>query len=253
MAENFTHHDYIKNTKFLEEYNLYQKRYSKNMRDSDRVLTNFICNHVTKTEFKHEPTLLDIGCSTGNLLLHLKRLLPGIDMTGGDLAISSIKEAQNNPDLSGISFKEMDIFNLPDNKYDIIIANAVGVYFKWRDYQYLLDSVYRSLKPGGAYFAFEWLHSFDHQDLIIYETTLSHPEGIRICFRPIKKVSEYLNNVGYLKSEFIPFEIPFDMEEPPHDGEVVSYTKKLFDGKRLMFRGALDQPWCHMIAHKGYA
>ena len=72
MAENFTHHDYMKNTKFLEEYNLYQKRYSKNMRDSDRVLTNFICNHVTKTKFKHEPTLLDIGCSTGNLLLHLK-------------------------------------------------------------------------------------------------------------------------------------------------------------------------------------
>ena len=70
---------------------------------------------------------------------------------------------------------------------------------------------------------------------------------------PIGKVSEYLNNVGYLKSEFIPFEIPFDMEEPPHDGEVVSYTKKLIDGKRLMFRGALDQPWCHMIAHKGYA
>ena len=89
-------------------------------------------------------------------------------MTGGDLAISSIKEAQNNPELSDIAFKKMDIFHLPNNKYDAIIANAVGVYFKWRDYQYLLDSVYQSLKPGGAYFAFEWLHPFDHQNLIIY-------------------------------------------------------------------------------------
>jgi SAM-dependent methyltransferase len=253
MSENFTHHDYIKNKKFLEEYNLYQKKYEKNIRESDKVLTNFIYNYVKKMDFKYVPTLLDIGCSTGNLLLHLKQLLPGIDMTGGDLALSSIKEAQNNPKLSGIAFKEMDVFNLPNNKYDIIIANAVGVYFKWPDYQYLLESVYQSLKQGGVYFAFEWLHSFDHQDLIVLETTVSHPEGIRICFRPIKKVSYYLNKVGYLKPDFIPFEIPFDMEETPHDGEVVTYTRKLFDGKRLMFRGALAQPWCHMIAYKGYA
>jgi hypothetical protein len=30
-----------------------------------------------------------------------------------------------------------------------------------------------------------------------------------------------------------------------------SYTVKTETGDRLLFRGALYQPWCHMIAHKG--
>ena len=250
MSEDFTYNDYVNDKKFLSDYNDYQARYAEQMRESDKVLIELLQKHIGTPKLEKAPKLLDIGCSTGNLLLHMKRMLPRVKMTGGDLALSSIEEARNNSELEGIDFQEMDIFNLPENEYDIVIANAVAVYFKWPDYQKALESVYKSLKPGGIYIVFEWMHPFEHQDLMIYETSISHPDGIRICFRPIKKVAQHLKKAGFDSSDFYPFEMPFDLEKPCDDEEVVTYTINSENNDRLSFRGALYQPWCHMVAKK---
>ena len=63
------------------------------MRESDKVLVDLLRKHIGNNDIEGTPELLDIGCSTGNLLLHLKRLAPSVNMTGGDLALSSIEEA----------------------------------------------------------------------------------------------------------------------------------------------------------------
>jgi len=235
---------YVKDSTFLAYYNEYQRRYAGQIAERDKVLLGLLAE---KTQGRG--TLLDIGCSTGNLLLHIRRAFPEMKISGGELADSSLAEARANPELAGIVFEQMDMLDLK-GRYDCIVANAVAVYFGWDEYERALASVARALSPGGIYFAFEWLHPFDDQDLEIIETTVSHPEGLKIHFRPYGKVARLLTKYGFEDVEFHPFVLPIDLPFPGHQGDAISYTMRKDDGERLCFRGALYQPWCHMSARK---
>ena len=94
------------------------------------------------------------------------------------------------------------------------------------------------------------MHPFIHQDVVINETSLGHPEGINLHFRPIKKVAEELSSAGFSNSSFHPFEMPIDLEKPAPDEEVISYTVTSQESERMTFRGVIFQPWCHVIATK---
>lgn len=253
MSMQTTSYDeYVKDETFLKEYNDYQQKYVKNIRESDKVLINLVRkafgrHDASKGSFK----LLDIGCSTGNLLLHLKNLVPGIELVGGELAESSLQACRANPDLEGISFERLDMLDLGyESEFDVIVANAVAVYFYWEEYAKAAQSCHRALKKGGAYLAFEWLHPFTHQDITITETTIGHPNGLRICFRPMPKVASVFEQAGFEHITFLPFELPIELPMPGLDEEVVSYTVKSADNRNLCFRGTLFQPWCHLSATK---
>ena len=165
MNEKTSYTGYVTDEVFLSDYNAYQARYAENIRESDKVLIGLVSKYIEDCNFKTPPKLLDIGCSTGNLLLHLNRLLPNINLTGGDLARSSIEDARRNSAFSRIEFEELDIMKLPENKYDIIIGNAVLGLFDWQDYATALGSVFKSLNHEGAFFEFDWMHPFIHQDV----------------------------------------------------------------------------------------
>ncbi|WP_096701974.1 class I SAM-dependent methyltransferase [Magnetospirillum sp. 15-1] len=64
------------------DYVEYQKKYRRDMRESDRVTSALIKDNLPAGD---DLTLLDIGCHNGNLLYHLKNALPTLRMTGGDL------------------------------------------------------------------------------------------------------------------------------------------------------------------------
>lgn len=251
MSKETSYGHYVTDEAFLREYNAYQAKYAENVRESDKVLLRLVSDIVSRSS-QRQLSLLDIGCSTGNLLLHLKRMFPGLSLTGADLAESSLRECRANPALEGIAFERLDMLDLPqDRGFDIIVANAVAVYFYWEEYERSLRSVAKALKPGGTYLAFEWLHPFEHQDIVITETTMGHPEGLRICFRPMKRVEGLLRKAGFSKIEFRPFDIPIELPMRGYDQEVFSYTVRSAEGRNLCFRGALSQPWCHLIAEKG--
>jgi SAM-dependent methyltransferase len=236
--------DYVKDEKFLALYNDYQKRYASEIAERDKVMLRLIAEKTSGTG-----SLLDIGCSTGNLLLHIKRAFPGMRLTGGELAESSLTAARANPDLAGVEFRTMDMLDIPGT-YDCIAANAVAVYFEWDEYERALKSVASALKPDGYYMAFEWLHPYN-QELRIVEKCESHPEGLKYWYRPFDRVSRMLNSFGLENVEFRPFFMPFDIPEAPdRSGDTVTYTAKLESGYRVSMRGTLMQPWCHMVARK---
>jgi hypothetical protein len=56
-------------------YDIYQKRYRDSIRESDKVLIELIRSVIGG----RSASLLDVGCSTGNLLRHVKRLLPALE------------------------------------------------------------------------------------------------------------------------------------------------------------------------------
>jgi SAM-dependent methyltransferase len=237
---------YVVDDVFLRSYNAYQAQYAAKIAERDKVLLRVVGSIAGSRSLK----VLDVGCSTGNLLLHLKRLYPNLQLTGSDLAESSLELCRANPDLRGVAFEQLDMLELGHaGEFDVVIANAVAVYFYWEEYVKAARSVCRALQAGGTYIAFEWLHPWANQDIVITETTMGHPEGLRICFRPMAKVASVMQEAGFSTVEFLPFELPIDLPKPEYDAEVVSYTVKSEVGN-LCFRGALSQPWCHMIAKK---
>lgn len=235
---------YVKDEQFLSSYNDYQKRYASQIAERDKVMLKLIAAATAG----QPASLLDIGCSTGNLLLHTKRFFPNLMLTGGELAESSLEAARANPELEGVTFSTMDMLKIP-GRYDVVTANAVAVYFDYDEYETAIRSVANALNPGGTYIAFEWLHEY-HHDITIVETTIGHPEGLKIHFRPYEKVREIMLRAGFNNVQFLPFEIPIDLPYDPNEPDVVTFTKKDESGRRLQFRGALYQPWCHMVATK---
>lgn len=252
MTDKSSYGDYVTDHSFLEQYNSYQTKYAERIRESDKVLIGLIREILDRRENQGRALrLLDVGCSTGNLLLHLKRLFPHLELMGADLAESSLAACASNPQLDGVRFERRDMLDLGyRDQFDIIVANAVAVYFYWDEYATAIGSVARALKPGGTYVGFEWLHPFRHQDVVITETSVGHPNGLRICFRPIPRVAEVLEAARLTDLRFIPFELPIELPMPSYDDDVFSYTVKAADGANLCFRGTLFQPWCHFTATK---
>jgi hypothetical protein len=94
---------------------------------------------------------------------------------------------------------------------------------------------------------FDFFHHFA-QNLAIIEVSKTHPEGLRLCFRPISMAREILEKVGFGEPEFRPFTLPIDLPRYPDDSELITYTVTTSDSRRLPFRRALFQPWCHLSA-----
>jgi SAM-dependent methyltransferase len=248
MPHKDHYQDYVADGQMLSRYESYQNKYRREVRDSDRVLIDLIQHSLGE----RAAALLDVGCSTGNLLYHIHRRLPNLRLGGIELSASSVEQCRADSDLADMTFAVHDMLDLPAlGRFDAIVANAVAVYFDWADYYRALRGVFDALEPGGAYFAFEWLHPFAVQDLAIVETSEWHPNGLKFYFRPTQKVEALLYEIGFSSVEFHPFELSVDLPFPGYDKDVVTYTKKDEGGQRMALRGILYQPWCHMIARKG--
>ena len=249
MNNSFSYQGYVTDEKFLDDYNAYQSKYAKQMRESDKILIGLVRDITQQYDpEKGQLRLLDVGCSTGNLLLHLKQLLPSLALTGVDLAESSLKECQANPELDGIAFEVLDMLKLTaDASYDIITVNAVLYMMEDPQFEIALRSIAGALRPGGVMIVFDFFHLFP-QDIHINEISNSHPTGLRLRFRPIALVEPMLAKAGFKNCVFRPFTLPIDLPPAGDPGDLISYTVQAEDGRKLPFRGTLFQPWCHLTA-----
>jgi len=248
---------YVSDTTLHDKYAAYQQRYADQLRESDRVLIELIVAAADRITDR-SARVLDIGCHTGNLLAHLKAARPEFELVGGDLVIDVIEGCRNDQRLAGIRFEVLDMLDLlAEEPFDVVVANAVAQYFNLDEWEQAIASVARTLRAGGTYVAFEWLHPFA-QVLEIRETSRSHPDGLTIHSRPYDVVEPILRRHGFAEVEFMPFEIPIDLERGATFSDnrsgfedLNSYTVRTDEGRRLIFRGALLQPWCHLVAQMG--
>lgn len=251
MSEDFSYREYVTDEAFLRGYNAYQAKYAEQMRESDKVLVGLIGEIFSKRPPERGPLkVLDIGCSTGNLLLHLRRLMPSLALTGGDLAESSLAECRANPALAGVEFLALDLLDLPAQpKYDVVTVNAVLYMMTDEQIDTALASLSRALAPAGTLIVFDFFHPFE-QDLTIMEASRTHPAGLRLRFRPMARFTAALAAAGFSDAVYRPFTLPIDLPRHADDGELITYTVPAADGRRLPFRGTLFQPWCHLTAVK---
>ena len=251
MTPTFSYLDYVQDRKFLDDYNAYQARYAERMRESDKVLAGLVREIVAREGAAGRSLrLLDIGCSTGNLLMHLRRLLPELELTGGDLAESSLQQCRDNPALAGVRFERLDLLDLPPAAgYDIVTINAVLYMLEDAQFEAALRSVAQTLRPGGTMIAFDFFHPYA-QDLHLTEMSKSHPAGLRLRFRPMPRVEQQLHEAGFEDAAFRPFSLPIDLPPSGEPDDLITYTVPCADGRRMPFRGVLFQPWCHLSAVK---
>ena len=230
-----------------KDYVAYQEQYRREPRESDKRMIRLIRSHLPAPEGK---TLLDIGCHNGNFLFQLRNEIPGLALKGGDLFGEVIEQCQADPDLAGIEFEALDILDLRCPPVDIVVVNAVLFRFTAEQHRTAWTSIARTLNPEGLVFVFDWYHAF-HQTLQIVEETPDHPEGLMLNIRSQEHVSAILQAAGFTSMAFYPFRIGIDLplSDPTH--AQVSYTRTLSDGDRMVFRGSLFQPWCHLVAKKG--
>uniref|UniRef100_A0A7C3W8V3 Class I SAM-dependent methyltransferase n=1 Tax=Fundidesulfovibrio putealis TaxID=270496 RepID=A0A7C3W8V3_9BACT len=247
-SKTWSYADYfLKKQDLIDSAMQYWKKYADNPRESDKVLLELVAAALPRDG---AASLADVGCFSGNLLYLLKKRLPGLELTGYDLVERVIAANRANPELAGIDFQAADIFQLdPGKRFDVVVTNAVVGTFA--ELEPALRRIAAMLKPGGTYVCFDWFHPFPHE-LEMRETSPVFPHGVFFHFRSYAAVAALLERCGFTDVDFRPFDIPIDLPRPDPQGPdaLVSYTVRGEDGRRISFKGAIHQPWCHMTAKK---
>lgn len=233
------------------EYLEYQKKYASQIRESDRVIIEMVRKIVNGRAKGETPlSLLDIGCSSGNLLYHLKHHIPGLELSGGDAFPAIVDRCQQDPKLAGINFERMDLLHLHSRRsFDIVVVNAVLCLFGETDFDRAIANIASVTRERGHFMTFDLFHP-EEQELTILEKSETHPGGLTSQFRPFSKVRTALEKHGFASIVFKPFSIPIDLPKPQREGDITSHTVRTESGKRLIFRGTLFTPWCHLVAQK---
>lgn len=251
MAPELSYQDYVCDQSYMDAYSQYQRKYARNMRESDRILITIIERILgDEAPDRKRFSLLDIGCSTGNLLLHLKYALPQLDLSGGDIVASIVAECRANPDLAGIQFSEMNMLNMNcERQFDLVVANAAMPFFTQAEFGQALANISAVTKPGGWFVAFDWFHPFE-QDITVVEKSRNFSQGLEYHFWSYTTVKAAIGKVGLGNPNFQPFYMQTDLAKSADLANINSYTIRSDDGQRLCFRGSLFQPWCHLVAQK---
>ncbi len=250
--KDLSYKDYVSDETQIDQYSEYQRKYSKKIRESDKELIGLIQKlSKTKLNSKGKKTLLDVGCSTGNLLLHIKNTIPEIDLVGGDIVSNIIKNCKKNPELEGISFKVMNMLKMSDHisAFDFVVVNASLMFFKDEEFETALKNLSSVTKKGGYFLAFDYFHPFE-QEISMVEKSKLYPSGLKLYFRSYSKVDCALKNAGFKDWFYNSFNIPTQLEKPEDLSDITTYTIDSKEGNRLCFRGSIFQPWCFLIAKK---
>lgn len=242
--------EYVADADFAAGYLAYQRRYADEPRESDRVTVGIVRDELARMGRLGGGDVLDAGCSTGNLLRHLARGLPDARLIGGDLMASHLAEAARDPELGSAEFRRLDLVDLGlTDAFDVVVANAVIYLFDDPTLEAALDSIRRALRPGGAFVAFDFVHGF-RQELAIREVSDTHPGGLTLHMRSESSLRHLLANAGLSTHAVRPFRIKIDLDGGEDPADIVTRTIDATNGERMLFRGALFQPWAHVVARR---
>lgn len=245
MGLDLTPKDYV-----ITDYVAYQEHYRDNPRESDKVILKELGRILESRPDIGPVRILDVGCHTGNLIRHILGIFPGVLCTGVDVFEEVIDHCRARAELSECTFNTADVRALPyDREFDVVMASAVLCRFDRGDFEISLRSLAKSLRRGGYFVSFEYYHEWA-QHLSIIERSSRHPEGLSIHMRSIPDVQSSLERAGFSEYSFSPFRIACDLTRPEDGDPLMTYTVRTEDGERLNFRGALYQPWCHLVARK---
>jgi len=182
----------------------------------------------------HNPSILDIGCATGDLVYYLSKMYPQAKCVGMDLRNDLLERARK--EVPNVKFIQSDISkknSLMNEKFDIIFM--VGVHPIFDDVFHVFDNVINMLKENGQAHIFG-IFNDNNIDMIVKvkDSSAESPWKVGWNLFSKKAVENYLKNKG-LTCEFIDWEIPIDILKT--DDPLRSWTFKDEHGKRMVING----------------
>lgn len=126
-----------------------------------RLSTSFILKNV-----KNKATIIDLGCSTGTLLLNLARLDKSLNLIGIDnsKAMCDIARKKAEAFNANIKFIEADILEYELSQCDCVILNFTLQFIRPPQRERLIRQIFSALKENGILILSEKLIS-EHKKL----------------------------------------------------------------------------------------
>jgi ubiquinone/menaquinone biosynthesis C-methylase UbiE len=110
--------------------------------------------------------VLDIGCGTGTLVTLIKRLYPGVDVTGLDPDPKALARARKKAARAGISIQFDQGFSdglpYPGASFDRVLSSFMFHHLEGESRGKTLQEVRRVLKPGGSFHLADFVHPEGH-------------------------------------------------------------------------------------------
>ena len=144
-----------------KDYIYIKEDYYKNPKESFSFISKII------NDSHHNPSVLDLGCSTGEFLYYLKNNIKHEQLVGIDYSEQLINEAKKFNGLNGVKFQvdSADDFNL-NSKFDIIVMSGVLSYFN--NISKVFECMKNHLKPNGKIILFGFFNEYDVDLLVKY-------------------------------------------------------------------------------------
>jgi len=96
--------------------------------------------------------MLELGSGVGNLTAIVTKSRPEVRITALERDLSSIREAENRPELSGVRFVQADIReDWPAGRYDAVFSHLCLHQFTNQERSAIVRHVIASLRPGGVF------------------------------------------------------------------------------------------------------
>ena len=146
-----------------------------------------ICKYIALNA-KSQSAVLDIGCSTANLLLAVDKLSDKkLELEGIDSSAPMIKKAQEKASAYEVEMilNVADAFEYPFGKKDIVVCNYLLQFIRPLNRAKLVHKIYECLKEGGEFICSE---------KVVFEERYFDKKIIDLYY-------DYKQNQGYSKTE----------------------------------------------------
>ena len=235
--------DYSGDDAYMAKERAYYAKHADRLRDSDRRILELVSSVIGD----RPASIIELGCGHGVLLKHIRHRFPAAQLAAIDLSEISLATVRADEELAGIDLRCEDILKLDARGFDVAIASAIGMFFSPEEYAVAAKRIADTLKPGGAFIAWDYINPCD-QELAITETSEQHPRGIQLYIRSEASARKALAAAGFTSIQIIPFQMSVDLAAEP--GSTNSRTIKTDGGERMCFRGTFYQPWHHIVCRK---
>ena len=163
---------------------------------------DLICDYIEEYYPNKILKILDLGCSTGNLLEKLSNIFPNYHLAGMDKSQSMVEMAKKKKISADIW--QGDILQTRLKEYDVIILSLVLQFIRPLDRESMLHKIYNSLPVGGKIILFEKIR---------YEDQVLDRKVIDMYYR-FKEKNGYTKTSIYKKREALEnVLIPYTVEE----------------------------------------
>lgn len=113
----------------------------------DVLSRDLVARSIQKHCRETAPIVLEVGCSSGSLIEHLRRVCPSVSLVGSDFLIGSLEVAAQR--LSTVPLVQFDLLHCPFPAGSVNVVVALNVLEHIDDDLLGMRQIARILQPGG--------------------------------------------------------------------------------------------------------